>query len=88
MTMDMDTHAVVSSSVFVRATGAHGVDSDSEDEVVGIAFGPVQNRSVTSGKGLALSAIYAFCLSHCLARKGLAVFNRYAHTAGPPKSRF
>ena len=26
-------------------------------------------------------------LSHCLARKGLAVFNRYAHSAGPGPHR-
>ena len=29
---------------------------------------------------LAASALYP---SHCLVRKGLAVFNRYAHSAGP-----
>ena len=27
-------------------------------------------------------------LSHCLARKGLAVFNRYAHSAGPGGGSF
>ena len=39
--------------------------------------------SYASGRDPPEGIILALCFQHSLARKGLAVFNRYAHSAGP-----
>ena len=52
-------------------------------ELAGISWARRKARWLHIHASRGIKSVSALCLQHGLARKGLAVFNRYAHSAGP-----